>query len=448
MSEKRVLQHQETAQPQKAGFGGRSSLLEGLLSGSAHKMEAEILASRFVYETVKQLVDAKAVLGRYETHLVEEAAKICLSRAGKREESRPGPVPNPNPTNEDEVLVAAINRIGMEAKVTKKRTAPSGNFVFNVDIAGSDCTLMLPKDTMTRDDPVALAEQMARSQGIATRKEKESASLERRRNSRPRIESVGALGVDKEELERREITYEGEFGGQLHFTYLPGKIETTVCISKEYSGRSLLAELDSKIFSLHIQFQVPFEPKTLEAGSASAEATRGVEALENGQVKAVAKALHVLLMGTEIEPSLVPPEYAAAWSALKSSADYQEYSLMERRGVLTKEEVRAFMEAFIMVAHPTDGIIRSWFALNVGDGNEMSDYDKSVLRAIIGQSERNPLGLNERALRNMYDAYALLHGDGHSMSMADLENTHLFMTIKIRRGVLDMIPAELRRAVE
>ncbi len=450
MPDERVLQHQEKqTQPKRQVFAGRVSLVEGLFEGSRHKHEDGIVASRFVYETVKQLVDAKAILRRYETALIEEASRICQTRA----DSAKAALVQANgedvrPASEEEALVAGIRRIGLEATVKGKRVAPSGNFVFNVEVAGSTCYVMIPKDIMQGDDPAAVAEGMARKQGIQTREEEKIATLERRRNSRPPPENIDALCVDKAELDGRELSVDGISGGKTHFTYLLEKIGASFSLPADISGKQLLAELDRKIFLIHMQFEMPFEAKVLEASMPNTTATDGVEGIAQGSVKAVAKSLHMLLTATEVDERLVPLEYLESYRRLRDTADFQEFNLMSKRGVISREEADAFEDSFRKVAHPTDSTILSWFHLNVGEGNEMSAFDRSMLTTILATREMNPLGLCERALRNLYEAYALMYGDGQSPSLAELEKNHLFYTIMIRKGIDEKIPAELRRLAE
>ena len=449
MDEKALRKTQESpAKPQ--GFAGRSVLLSGLLEGSRHKAEQEILASRFVLETAMQFVAARETLEKYEFLIIEQASYISQGRAGAASAIPAQKAAPKKPQNEDEAILSAIERIGFEPKLVGKKVAPSGNFIFNIQIAGSVCSVMLPKETMSKDDPVAYAEEYARKQGIHTKGEEHSEMMERRRVSRPDLPALESLGIDKGSLDRRVVTYEGGSNGHHHFTYLPEEIGTTFTVPTSFSGKSLLAEIDRKIFSTHIQYMKPFVPSVMEEGMDSVKATARIESIAQGDIKAIAKALDILVNGTEIDASMVPKEYLEAWTRVRASKQFEEYSFLCRRGVLMKDEAEMFVHAMDMVGHPTDGIVRAWLRLHIREDGTLSDTDSEELKDMLRRSERNPNGICDKAMRNLAEAYAALSGDRKVLTYdtGRLESWYFEMTIRIRKAVREMLPSDMLKLVD
>ncbi len=453
VDEKALLRTPEQVSPgSRHGFAGRGVLVSGLQEASKRSTSDDILASRYVLETAMQLVRAKEKLEAYEFVIIEQAAYISQARASK---PAAAPAYSPQkPINEEEAILSAIAKIGLQPRLKAKRTAPSGNFVFSIEIDGDVCSVMLPKDVMSREDPVACAEEFARNQGIKTRTEATKQMLERRRASRPDIPAINALGIDASDLEKRGVTFEGQQNGLCHFTYIPEEIArevgTTFTIPNTFQGKSLLAELDRKIFSVHVQFKQPFIPRILEEGMSSVKATPRIQSIAQGDVKAIAKALDVLACGTEIGEEMVPPEYREAWSRVKETREYQEYATLFNRGVLTRDEAAAFMENLGSVAHPTVGIAKAWLKMNMQHDGTLSAPDAAAFKDMLERSEANPEGVCERALRNLAEAYALLTGDARAISydMETLESRYLEMSLRIRKASAEILPPHLMKLVE
>lgn len=343
--------------------------------------------------------------------------------------------------------------IGLKASVREKKITPSGQFnIFVLTINDETCKIMLPVKVMENPDPVAFAMDYVRKQGIATRDEERQKKLERRRASRPPSQPVASLGIEQADLDRRNATYDGiEQKSGLHFfTYLGEGTESTVGVAPDRTGRSLLAELDRKIFGLHIQFNTPFPASVLEEISTSTKSTPWIESIAQGNIKAVAKVLDILVFGSEIEMHLVPPEYKDAVAKLRASPQVSDYSTLRSNGILSAEEAAAFRLAMAEADHPAHILVRSMHREIVGNDGTLTEKDVELLTSQLELHEPRSSPLSEIGLRNIAQAYELLF-PGSNLAKADLETlgkNHFRMMFHIRKAVIEAVTADPARRTE
>lgn len=355
-------------------FAGRPALVDGLIGGQMPGRswkEEQVFAALVVKESVMLHLEAAGKRDEFKVLINSHAKSIC----GKREDAHldlEAPRPASRPRNVSEALEHALLRMGVRGTITSCKHG-AGSSVFGVLIGNEVYRVPLRDSIMEKADPAAEAQSIARMVSIGHGKdERRNEMLRQRRDSRP---PTDALQIDKSQLERRMMTYDGRiFDSSSMFTYLAEGMETSISAPAELCGERLLEYLDGWIVSAHSNFKRPLDATVLRAISG------GVAAPEDGDamVRAVADALMFVVCDARFSKCMVPGEYSEAFGELRGSRLYSDFISIEREGPLTAEEELAFDAALRELHNAKEicgkalGIIREAHAMaGGGDGPEV-----------------------------------------------------------------------------
>jgi hypothetical protein len=446
MSQKELAARQprEEDESRKKGFVGKAALISeiaGALSEKRSKETHQILASYVVVETISALVSAVDAKNAYEELLLSHASALFQkrNRASSPAAEDAAKSPDARPLSDEQAVVLALRGMGLNAKVTERKTTPSGIYIaLTVNVEGESCRIGISPRLMEAEDPVAEAEKSIRRFGIRTREEERGMMLERRRQSRPPALPVESLGIDATRLERRKFTYDGrdDINGGNYFTYMGDGIESTFCISPDIRGKDLLAELDRRIFELHIKEKnVPFDASVIEEASGSFRSSLQIESIGQGGLKAIAKALDRMVFDPDINTRMVPAEYRESFVALRESVVFKRWLEVREKGVLKSGEEESFMRAMEILDHPAQRLVNAIRKEYTGQNGSVSIEGEMIIEATVGFHRDAPSGVCDEAVANIRKAYSMVsREDTSELDPKTLDNIYMLMVDTIREA--------------
>ncbi|MEW6036309.1 MAG: hypothetical protein AB1529_06865 [Candidatus Micrarchaeota archaeon] len=431
----------EPAPAEKKRFLGRATLVSGLMvqdrEPGRNPVEEQIWQSLIIKESMMFIVQGLRDKNAFEARVVGIARDILARRASAPQASAKAPENEQAPADIKEALYAALRRIGVEGEIVGERRNDS-RVQFKVAIGADTYTVPLKDAIMESGDPVGEVEKIARIVSIgttaSTRREE---ALRKRRNSRP---PAAPLQVAEEQLESRKVMYDGPAEGNNHsqFTYMVDGMESTIWAPSELKGKALLEFIDRKIFDMHLQYGKAFDAQVLEQAALEMPATKTLENIADLRVRAVAKAIYHLVCTANIEAEMVPEEYRAAFSEMRSSAIFGRFMDIRREGVLSEEDWEQFWSAFECLDHPGHKMVRAHYLKYRKEDGTLGEDEKAILSDTLRLHGGPVNSMGERALRNIADAYGLIaDAEGiESWNIEALRARHFSMMYAIRKAAM------------
>ena len=401
-------------------FKGSATLVSGIVSKSLVREEM-LKQSRILLESMKKIAPVYRACKRYEIVLGREALRVHEEREERKIANKRN-VELKQPNTAEEVLLGALQMKGVEASIEYRESSNSGTY-YHVEVNGMHKVIPIRDEYLQATDPTMEVSRLLDHMQIGKEEEK----VTQRISTIPAI----AVGIDREELEKRMITYDGKQFGKREFTYGGKGLETTVYISDNLEGRELLREIDEKIFEIHMKFNCPFNAGILEVQAGIMKTVPVIKGLPD-EVKDIATALHNLISDERVTWNLVPYEYRKAYERLKKCAPYNEIQRMK----ISSDDVRVLEEAFSHLDHPTHAAIREMNHQATRNGRELNEIERQNIRDMLeisaGLSSKVPVP----ALRNLEGALAMVSKRETKWSDEEIGKKHFEVVFLLRKKIM------------
>lgn len=417
------------------GFAGREALVSGLYDPATAPASAQkILAAHMVKETVMALVRALNAKNALESRIESEAELVLSARAGKNAESQVVRKDR-NLTTPEGIVSAALDDMNVrgEVKLVNRRNGDSGTYnIFSIKTDTGEERVVVKEEAMSGSDPVAGAKEYLQKQGFSKEVSGNGGVQVQKRRA------ADLVDLRREDLDSIKIAFQGNEDGRLnHFTYLEKGMESTIAVRTDLKGEALLGFLRNRIVQLHTSYNKRLSSEVAEAFAQRAQATSGIEMLQDAQLRKASKA--IFMLSESFSEELMPEEYLQACSAVRSSNEFYVYGRDISGGVFTRKELDEFKEAFEMIDHPAHYIARRLNVEMVRESGELSEEDKAVLADTMRLHGDAKPGMPEHGLRAIADAYTMISGqETADWDSAKIERNYLRMVYRIRKAVISL----------
>lgn len=421
------LKRPDTQPAPERGFAGRAPLITGILA-----KKDQIMASATILKLASRAVVAANAEKQYARMLYDLGKAVSESRRAERIDGMIREAMEEMegiPQTKREALEMALRKRGVEARIVDEREMASFTF-FKITFNGQERAIPFPNNIM-EGDAVANFEQVLKTAGIAgSSRELMESRKEESGSIRPPPEPIE---VDLKRLERRKISYDGQINGKVsQFTYYADEIGTSFGLPVDLKNGELVAEIDKRILEIHASYNVPLDPSVVEA---QAMETRKFRVPADGEVEAVANAIHYLLENN-IGANILPLEFREAVERLRAS---EEYLAVKTALPLSGGEGAEFAEAYRQLDNPAHAMVRMIHPHFCNGEGELTEEGKKIVRETLELGKTEDIAIDGAALANLALACSILSGENIShFGEEQLRKMHLGMMFTIRGKMKDL----------